>query len=84
MCLRWPNGSRIANTRCRSQFRSLTVKPMHPQLTTIPTNSLIEMIFLILSSEPAVTPTDGREIQQIQCELQRRGEDRSWSFCTVN
>jgi hypothetical protein len=57
---------------------------MHPELTKVPTNSLIEMMFLILAGEPTVTATDVTEIQQIQGELQRRGEDQRWSFCTVN
>jgi len=42
------------------------------------------MVFVILCGAPAVTPNDGREIEQIQRELQRRGEDQYWAFCTVN
>ena len=57
---------------------------MHGQLTNIPTDSLIDMLFLILTGEFAVTANDGTEIQQIQRELQRRGEDQHWSFCTIN
>ncbi len=57
---------------------------MHGELINIPTNSLIDMLLAILTCELPVTATDGTEIQQIQCELQRRGEDRYWSFCTVN
>jgi hypothetical protein len=53
-------------------------------LTNIPTDSLIDMLFLILTGELAVTAHDATEIAQIKCELQRRGEDQRWSFCTVN
>ena len=57
---------------------------MHGELMKIPTDSLVDMLFVILTSAPAVTPNDGREIEQIQRELQRRGEDQYWSFCTVH
>ena len=57
---------------------------MDGQLANIPTNSLIEMLFIILIGEPARTVDDGREIEQIQRELQQRGDDQYWSFCTVN
>ena len=57
---------------------------MHGELINIPTDSLIDMLFVILTGEPPVTTTDVTEIEQIQRELQRRGEDKNWSFCTVN
>lgn len=57
---------------------------MHAQMADIPTNSLIEMMFLILTGELAVTATDVTEIDQIQHELHRRGEDQCWSFCAAN
>ena len=57
---------------------------MHSELMSIPTDSLVDMLFVILTNEPVVTPNDGTEIEQIQSELQRRGEDQYWSFCTVN
>jgi len=57
---------------------------MHGQLADIPTDSLIEMLFIILIGELAVTANDGTEIEQIQRELKRRGEDKYWSFCTVH
>ena len=57
---------------------------MDGELMNIPTDSLVDMLFVILTGAPAVTPNDGREIEQIQRELQRRGEDRYWTFCTVN
>jgi len=57
---------------------------MHAELINIPTDSLIDMLFVILIGKLPVTTTDGAEIEQIQRELQRRGEDKHWSFCTVN
>jgi hypothetical protein len=57
---------------------------MNEELTNIPTDSLIDMLFVILTGELAVTANDVTEIEQIQRELQRRGEDQCWSFCTVN
>lgn len=57
---------------------------MQQHLANIPTDSLIEMVFVILSGNSGITAHDGSEIEQIQRELQRRGEDRYWSFCTVH
>ena len=57
---------------------------MDGQLANIPTDSLIEMVFTIITCELAMTAIEGTEIHQIQRELQRRGEDQYWSFCTVN
>ena len=57
---------------------------MDGQLASIPTDSLIEMVFTIITCELAMTANDGTEIEQIQRELQRRGEDHYWTFCTVN
>jgi len=57
---------------------------MHGELINIPTDSLVDMLLVILTGELPVTTTDGAEIEQIQRELQRRGEDKYWSFCTVN
>ena len=57
---------------------------MNGELTKVPTDSLIDMLFVILTCELAVTANDAIEIGQIQCELQRRGEDNRWNFCAVN
>ena len=57
---------------------------MNGELANIPTDSLIDMLFVILTGELAVTVNDVTEIEQIQRELQRRGEDQYWSICTVN
>ncbi len=57
---------------------------MHGQLTTIPTDSLIDMLFVILADKITVTAFDGTEIDQIQRELQRRGEDQYLRLGTVH
>lgn len=46
---------------------------MHAELTRIPTNSLIDMLFEILNRDLEDTSNDVTEIEQIQRELQRRG-----------
>ena len=50
----------------------------------IPTDTLIDMLYIILAAEFAITATDAEEIDQIQRELQRRGEEQRWSLQTVN
>jgi hypothetical protein len=54
------------------------------QLMNIPTDTLIDMLYVILAGDIAITANDASEIEQIQRELQRRGEDQCWSFQTVN
>ncbi len=50
----------------------------------IPTDTLLDMLYLILAGDFAITATDASEIEHIQRELQRRGEEQCWSFQTVN
>jgi hypothetical protein len=57
---------------------------MHAELVNIPTDALVEMLFVILTRQDAVTAHDAREIEQIHRELQRRGDDQYWSFGTVH
>lgn len=50
----------------------------------IPTDTLIDMLLLIFAGESALTASDAAEIEQIQRELQRRGEEQHCSlrsFC---
>jgi len=54
------------------------------QLTNIPTDTLIDMLHVILAGEVAIRASDVTEIDQIQRELQRRGGAPNWSFGTVN
>jgi hypothetical protein len=50
----------------------------------IPTDTLIDMLYIILAGEVAISASDAREIEQIQRELQRRGDEQCRSFQTVN
>jgi hypothetical protein len=50
----------------------------------IPTDTLIDMLYIILGGELAISASDATEIEQIQRELQRRGDGQCWSFQTVN
>ena len=54
------------------------------ELMNIPTDTLIDMLYVILACDFAITATDADEIEQIQRELQRRGEEQCWSFQAVN
>ena len=54
------------------------------ELTNIPSDTLIDMLYTILAAELAITASDAAEIEQIHRELQRRGGAPNWSFATVN
>ena len=54
------------------------------QLMNIPTDTLIDMLYIILAGDFAITVNDATEIEQIQRELQRRDGEQRWSFRTVN
>jgi len=54
------------------------------ELTDIPTDALIDLLFVILAGEVTLTANDVAEIEEIQRELQRRGEEYSRSSRTVN
>jgi hypothetical protein len=54
------------------------------ELMHIPTDTLIDMLYTILAGDFAITVNDVAEIEQIQCELQRRGKEQNWSFQTIN
>ena len=51
---------------------------------TIPTDTLIDMLFVILAGEVTLTTKDVAEIVEIQCELQRRDEGSHWNWRAVN
>ena len=48
------------------------------ELITIPTETLIDMLFIILADEVALTTREAAEIEQIQRELHRRAEAQHW------
>jgi len=77
------SGSRIANAKCDLQIRFRNLA-MLGELKNIPTDTLIDMLYVILSGDVAITTSDASEIEQIQRELQRRGGAQSWSFGAVN
>ena len=54
------------------------------ELINIPTDTLIDMIFVILAGEVILTAKDVAEIVEIQCELQRRDEGSHWNWRAVN
>ena len=54
------------------------------ELASIPTDTLIDMLFVIVTGEVALTARDVSEIEQIQRELQRRGEQQYWSVRDFN
>ena len=69
--------------KCDLQFRSRKLA-MLGELTNIPTDTLIDMLYVILAGEVAISAGDAVEIEQIQRELQRRGGTPKWSFAIVN
>ncbi len=54
------------------------------ELVNIPTDTLIDMLYIILAEEVAISASDAAEIEQIQRELQRRGDQQCWQLQTVN
>ena len=54
------------------------------QLTDIPTDALIDLLFVILAGELTITANDAAEIEEIQRELQRRGEGLYWASRAIN
>ena len=54
------------------------------ELINIPTDTLIDMLYIILAGAVGITTADAAEIEQIRRELQRRGGAQSWCFGTAN
>jgi len=54
------------------------------ELMNIPTDTLLDMLYIVLASDFAITANDVAEIEQIQRELERRGWEQCWSFQAVN
>lgn len=54
------------------------------ELTDVPTDALIDLLFVILAGEVMLTANDVAEIEEIQRELQRRGDGQYWSSRAVN
>jgi hypothetical protein len=54
------------------------------ELINIPTDTLIDMLYIILAGDFAITAHGVVEVEQIQRELRRRGEEQCWSFQALN
>jgi hypothetical protein len=54
------------------------------ELMNLPTDTLIDMLYVILAGEVSLSARDATEIEQIQRELQRRGDEQSWRFRSIN
>lgn len=57
---------------------------MLAELTDIPTDTLFDMLYMVLAREVAITAADAAAIEEIQRELQRRDGPQNWSLATVN
>ena len=54
------------------------------EVVNVPTDTLIDLLFAFLGSDVAITAGDAANIEQIQHELQRRGNGQHWDVRTVN
>jgi hypothetical protein len=54
------------------------------ELLNVPTDTLFDMLYIVLAREVAISASDAVQIEQIQRELQRRAGKQCWSFQTVN
>jgi len=54
------------------------------EIVSVPSNTLIDLLAVILASGVVLTANDVAEIEQIQGELNRRGEDQHCKFRDVN
>ena len=57
---------------------------MQAQLTNTPTDTLLDMPYIVLAREAAITATNAAEIEELQREVQRRGGAPNWSFGSTN
>jgi hypothetical protein len=51
------------------------------ELTNLPTDTLLEIVFVILAGAQPLTLSEVGELEQIQLELQRRGELEGARLC---
>jgi hypothetical protein len=57
---------------------------MFRELTTVPSETLIDLLFATLADDLALAASDAVNIEQIQQELQRRGQEEHWGFRAVH
>jgi len=72
-------GSRIAHTKFCIPIRRRFLH-MLGELVNIPTETLIDMLLVILDAEGSLNSKQVAEIEQIQYELQRRATHHSGAF----
>ena len=53
-------------------------------LANVPTETLIDMLVIILAGERVLTLIDAKELERIQRELQRRAQNESWNSDAIN
>jgi hypothetical protein len=87
-CLSPPRRAQRLAVGLRLQDAIFQIRPtdlaMLGELTNIPTDTLIDMLYIILAAEVSITASDATEIEQIHRELRRRGGPENWSFQTVH
>ncbi len=49
-------------------------------LMNIPTDTLIDMLYIILAGDSVIDASDAAEMELIDRELQRRDGEQRWSF----
>jgi hypothetical protein len=54
------------------------------ELTSLPTDILLEMVFVILAGGQILTVSDVAELEQIQVELLRRAEGEERRYAAMN
>jgi hypothetical protein len=57
---------------------------MMGELMSVPTDTLVDILFAILASEVELPATDATNIEQIRHELQKRDDERHWGVRTIN
>jgi len=57
---------------------------MLAELTNLSTDTLFDMLYMVLAREVAITAADAAEIEEIQRELQRRRGAANRSFQAAN
>jgi hypothetical protein len=53
------------------------------ELTNLPTDTLLDIVFVILVGTQPLTLSEESELEQIQLELQRRGELEGAGLCQM-
>ena len=57
---------------------------MQGELTRIPTDTLIDMLYIILAGDMRISASDAAAVERIQRELQRRGGTEGWTSAAIN